>query len=299
MKKKTLPQPIRLLFVALRLRYEYRQVGAGFIIIAISIACNSNASNQQAESIAGQSAVATDIPYDTTINTIHVLVALCDNKYQGIVKVPARIGNGQDPDNNLYWGNAYGVRTYFKKSNEWKFVRLEKKISDQILERVVFKHVSKNYYPVADGYDGRYIKQCTIDFLNSTSGRSKDTLQVNDKVIGIGGNARMLSLIGHNGLMDFELPALEANTDGRKRDCIILACASKPYFSPHIKKAAANPILWTSNLMGPEAYTLHDALSAYINKESTESIRTKAATVYARYTKCSVKAARNLLVTGF
>jgi hypothetical protein len=247
----------------------------------------------------GSSAIGGDIPFDTTINTIHVLVALCDNKYQGIVKVPARIGNGQDPDNNLYWGNAYGVRTYFNKSKEWKFIRSQKNISDQILERVVFKHVSKNYYLVADGYDGRYIKECTIDFLNSTSGQLKDTVQVYDKTIGIGGNARMVSLIGHNGLMDFDLPALEANKDGRRRDCIILACASKPYFSPHIKKAAANPILWTSNLMGPEAYTLHDALSAYINKESTESIRTKAATVYAKYTKCSVKAAKNLLVTGW
>jgi hypothetical protein len=29
--------------------------------------------------------------------TIHVLVALCDNAHQGIVKVPAGIGNGQPP----------------------------------------------------------------------------------------------------------------------------------------------------------------------------------------------------------
>src|SRR5688572_22804615 len=28
---------------------------------------------------------------------IHIFVALCDNKYQGIVPVPAKIGNGQDP----------------------------------------------------------------------------------------------------------------------------------------------------------------------------------------------------------
>src|SRR5213596_1995295 len=34
----------------------------------------------------------------------HVLVALADNKYQGIVPVPAAIGNGDDPVRNLYWG---------------------------------------------------------------------------------------------------------------------------------------------------------------------------------------------------
>ncbi|MDR2238683.1 MAG: hypothetical protein LBE92_21425 [Chryseobacterium sp.] len=58
--------------------------------------------------------------FDEKTKTIHVLVALCDNKYQGIVPVPEKIGNGQDPDQNLYWGAAYGVRTYFKKSKEWK-----------------------------------------------------------------------------------------------------------------------------------------------------------------------------------
>src|SRR5512143_1123153 len=51
---------------------------------------------------------------------IHVVVALCDNVHQGIVPVPARIGNGDDPGNNLYWGAAFGVRTFFSKSTDWK-----------------------------------------------------------------------------------------------------------------------------------------------------------------------------------
>ncbi|WP_431199255.1 hypothetical protein ACQ86K_29370 [Mucilaginibacter sp. P19] len=52
---------------------------------------------------------------DTAFKVIHVFVALCDNKYQGIVPVPPAIGNGQDPETNLYWGSDNGVRTYFKK----------------------------------------------------------------------------------------------------------------------------------------------------------------------------------------
>ena len=31
----------------------------------------------------------------------HVIVALCDNESQGIVPVPARLGNGHDPGSNL------------------------------------------------------------------------------------------------------------------------------------------------------------------------------------------------------
>lgn len=98
--------------------------------------------------------------------TIHVLVALCDNKYQGIVPVPEKIGNGQDPKNNLYWGCGYGVKSFFKKQPEWKLIKEYKNVSLIILERVIFKHVSKQIYLVADAYDGKYIEQTTKDLLS-------------------------------------------------------------------------------------------------------------------------------------
>ena len=45
--------------------------------------------------------------------------------------------------------------------------------------------------------------------------------------------------------------------------------------------------------MCPEAYTLHDALSGYINNESNEQIRTKAALAYSKYQKWSEKTAKD------
>lgn len=134
--------------------------------------------------------------------TIHVLVALCDNKYQGIVKVPKGIGNGQDPNTNLYWGCGYGVRTYFRKSTDWKEVKCYK--SDRIrLERIVFKHKTKNYYLIADAYDGRNIKDCTIDLLRACSGAKKDSIIIDNEKIGLFGKAEVIAYVGHNGLMDF------------------------------------------------------------------------------------------------
>lgn len=231
--------------------------------------------------------------------TIHVLVALCDNKYQGIVPVPEKIGNGQDPDQNLYWGAAYGVRTYFKKSKDWKFLKSEK--TDSIrMERLIFQHVAKkNYYLVADAYDGQYIKECTKDFFYSSSGQMKDVLSINNTTIGIYGNSSLVSYIGHDGLMDFQLSESFKNTDGKTRDCIILACYSKKFFSPLLQETKAHPLVWSSHLMAPEAYILHDALTGYLNNESGEQIRTRAALAYSKYQKCSEKAARNLLVTGW
>ncbi|MBB4037529.1 hypothetical protein GGR21_003446 [Dysgonomonas hofstadii] len=230
--------------------------------------------------------------------TIHIMVALCDNQYQGIVKVPKGIGNGQDPNSNLYWGCGYGVRTFFRKSADWKEVR-KYKVNEVILERIVFKHKTKNYYLVADAYDGRYISDCTIDFLKSCSGIKKDTVMVGKTVIGISGNARLVSYVGHNGLMDFKLANTYQNTDDKTRDAIIIACASKQYFSQYLKTAKANPLVWSTHLMSAEAYTVHDAIRAYINGQPASAVREAAASAYNNYQKCGINGARRLLVTGF
>ena len=87
--------------------------------------------------------------------------------------------------------------------------------------------------------------------------------------------------------------------DPDARDAVILACASRNYFSAPLKKTSAAPLLWTSNLMAPEAYILHDALEGWTRGESAEEVRTRAAAAYSKYQKISVKAARGLLVTGW
>jgi hypothetical protein len=267
-------------------------------ILLISLGCDTRSGNKETAAKNPQAAPAVhNTRFDTTIKTIHVLVALCDNKYQGIVPVPAKIGNGQDPANNLYWGCAFGVRAYFKNSKSWTLVK-QYSIDSIKMERLVFKHKKENIYLVADAYNGKYIKACTIDFLKSCAGQVKDTLNVNGKTIGMYGNAKLLSFIGHDGLMDFKLAESFANADGKVRDAIILACISKKYFLPHIQQAKANPLVWSTGLMSPEAYTLHDAIEAYISKEPAENIRSSAASAYAKYQHCSEKAARGLLVSG-
>ena len=200
-------------------------------------------------------------------SAIHILVALCDNKYQGIVPVPKAIGNGQDPRNNLYWGTAYGIKTYFKRSDEWELVKSYSNL-DVVLERLVFKHFQKDIYLVVDAYNGKYIKQTTKDFLAYSSGNKKDVIEIEEELIGIAGHADLIGYIGHDGLMDFQLNEKYTNKDGVERDVIVLACYSKSYFEPHLDEANVNPLVWTTGLMAPEAYTIHDALSGYINGET-------------------------------
>lgn len=276
----------------------YKSVVHIAVVCLLITACTSAPKKEEPEKLPAKQVHLKNIAYtDTGFKVIHVFVALCDNKYQGIVPVPPKIGNGQDPDNNLYWGCDNGVRTYFKKSKDWQLIKTQK-VNQVILERLVFKHRTKKVYLVADAWDGQSIEKTTIDFLYSSSGQLKDTIHYHKQVIGIGGNAQLLAYIGHDGLMDFQLSNSFKNVDGKTRDCIILACISKKYFAGFVDQAKANPLVWTTGLMCPEAYTLHDAITGYIDQETNESIRNRAALAYNRYQKCGIKAARNLLVSG-
>lgn len=234
---------------------------------------------------------------------IHVLVALCDNENQGIVPVPPAIGNGEDAARNLYWGAMFGVKSFFKKKSEWQLLTEINRPSDAILERLVFKHKTKNVYMVADAYRGIEIKRTTIDFFASSAGAMNEAIEIKDGdktfKLGINGNADLIAYIGHDGLMDFQLKDSFTKQDEEKRDTIMLACISKSYFAEHLRKSGANPLLWTTGLMAPEAYVLHAAIEGWINNEDGEQVRNRAAAAYHSYQKCGLKAAQRLFATGW
>lgn len=232
--------------------------------------------------------------------TIHTFVALCDNQYQGIVPVPAKIGNGQDPKNNLYWGCGYGVKSFFKlKTTDWKLIATLPSPDTIILERVLFKHTQKNVYMLADAYDGKYIKQCIEDYMRTLNGQVKERIFYNQDTIAFGGNDELVAYTGHDGLMEFSIDIDYQEQTTNNRDAIILACYSKSYFENEVRQSGANPILWTTHLMAPEAYTLKAAIDGWLNGESGSEIDERAAQTYNQYQKCGIKGARNLFTTGF
>ena len=59
-----------------------------------------------------------------------------------------------------------------------------------------------------------------------------------------------------------------------------------------------SPLLLTTNLMAPEAYTLDAAVTTWAKGESSAKVRESAAAAYANYQKISVKAARGLFTGG-
>ncbi|MGZ4841422.1 MAG: hypothetical protein ACXV5J_06735 [Candidatus Angelobacter sp.] len=235
--------------------------------------------------------------------TIHVFVALADNKNQGIVPVPAKLGNGEDPEHNLYWGSAYGVKTYFTRSADWQLIASNRRPKPEILERCIFKHRSQNVFLVADAYQGKMIRQAITDFLEAAAGGETESVPAKiggqTFVLKVRGAADLVAYAGHDGLMDFQLTILPQGRAARHTPAIILACISKSYFSAPLRATGATPLVWTTGLMAPEAYTLKSAFDGWMLHESNEQIRERSAVAYDKYQKCGLKGARRLLVTGW
>lgn len=276
-------------------------------LVLVITGCASD-SQQQLASVreSAPSSIAQPAPAKNSVPVIHVFVALCDNVNQGIVPVSASLGNGDNPATNLYWGAAFGIKTFFSKNRDWLAltpVNASSKSPQVVLDRVVFRHRRTGAFLVAEAYRGSYIQRATEDFLDAAAGLPGEKLilkvDVKEVEIHVGGGASLLAYIGHNGLMDFQLSSAPKKHDKEKREAIILACASKSYFTDPLRSTGAQPLLWTTNLMAPEAYIMSAAVDGWLNGESDELIRLRAAKAYSSYQRIGLRGANGLFATGW
>lgn len=232
---------------------------------------------------------------------IHLRIPLCDNKNQGIVPVPEKLGNGFDLSNNLYWGAKYGFKNHFKRHTNWKLISSEKNQSNSILERVIFKKEIVNKteaFIVADAYKGDAMKECLEDYLNSVSGQVDEFIEVNNENLGIGSNADLLIFNGHNGLMDYDLELIPSE-DQIIRETSVIGCISHKYFKEHLLASKGYPLLMTTNLMAPEAYVVESVIESWLNLDDEKVIRQNAGIAYNKYQKCGIKGATKLFKHGW
>ncbi len=246
-------------------------------------------------------AAITPTAFADSPKVIHVFVALCDNASQGIIPVPAKIGNGEDLDNNLYWGCDDGLRSHFKQRKVWRLVTSQKSPKPDVLERLVFRHSRHDAWLVADAYRGSAIKLSLEDFFAAAAGRLEGEVTViggdEEKTIRIGGKSSLIAFIGHNGLMDFPLPVpAPARDPSKPAPAIVLCCKSDAFFTASLRQCGAEPLLMTTQLMYPGSFILHSALDGWLDAKSPRQLHDLAAAAYARNQKISTKAARGVFV---
>jgi hypothetical protein len=230
----------------------------------------------------------------------HVVVALVDNEHQGIVPVPAALGDGAAPRSNLYWGALYGVRTHFRGQRSWRALPIEPARDPRVLDRALFQlsvergGTRAKVFLVAEAWKGERIADAIRHFLELNRGGHVERLSIEGQEFEAGGAAHVVAFIGHNGLMDFAPPELQpAPASSHPRASIVLACFSGDYFTPLLATHSV-PLLTTNGLMAPEAYTLDAALRSWFSGASPAQVRAAAAGAYARYQKISERSALRL-----
>lgn len=271
-----------------------------FAVVLLSLGCSAvSALADVRERIAADAAGGRPL-------VAHVVVALCDNEHQGIVRVPDHLGNGQDPASNLYWGAAYGVRTFLTREAGWRVATRAASPRPEVRESLVLRTRTtdgRELFLVAEAWDGREMAGALTRFLRLAAGWDPETVAVADtgrvRQIEAGGASHLIAFVGHNGLMDGaaeEIPP--ANPDAHERSSVVLACASEPYFAGLLRAGGSAPLLLTTGLMAPESYTLDAVVRAWFGGGDEDDVCAAAALVYDRYQHCGVRAARNLFGCG-
>ena len=95
---------------------------------------------------------------------VAVFVALCDNASQGIIPVPAKIGDGNKPEDNLYWGCTEGLPTCLKAGKSWKLLKKEVPTDTRILARCIFTDTAGTVELAIEGWRGSEIGACLTAF---------------------------------------------------------------------------------------------------------------------------------------
>ncbi len=240
----------------------------------------------------------------------HLIVALADNKHQGIVPTTKTLGDGQNPKTNLYWGAMYGVDSFIPGKGRWKRLKLADTPQAPILKKSVFyRRIMRggkwvDAYIVAEAWDGRFIHQATNRFLGLSAGAHTETISLRkqEKIIKIeaGGKAHLTSYIGHNSFLDvFPLnkwfrKRIGQETNSLPRSAVVLACQSKAFFSNLLKTSDAHPLILTKGNMAPEAYTIEAIIRAWFQGKSLKQTHLAAAQAYKKYQNISLRASKLL-----
>lgn len=208
------------------------------------------------------------------VRKVRVYVALCDNETQGIAPVGEKIGNGDDPDSNLYWGCSDGIAVHFKKAGKWKVTNSESGVSDEVLRKITFKHTEEEIELVAYAYRGSEMMRCLTDFEKAAAGGEFD----------------LVAYIGHNALMDFKQAPPES-VDGNDTEVVVLCCLSEKYFKGRLEALGCRPLVMTSQFMYPGSFILSAAIEPWRKGAGLGEVRSAAGRAYATNQKISVRAA--------
>lgn len=236
---------------------------------------------------------------------VEVHVPLCEQTI--IACGNARLGNGDNPQTNLYWSTTPGFGSWFaRRGSGWKRVLRQQagETGDKdILELLVYRRSVTTPAPwrkrgapatfeidlVVRAWRGTAIDRALAAYAADLSGGAAHTLTLADQTtLEVGGAAQIVAWVGHNRLMDlapYTWPAPGASTKG----AIAIACHTAAYMEDNVPSSTRVPLLMTRDFLFANAAPLEATVLAFATGGSYGKIRIDAATAYAGVRERTVK----------
>lgn len=227
---------------------------------------------------------------------VQVHVPLCDNRVLRCGN--ARLGDGDDPDRNLYWATSGGFRGWFgRKGSGWTEVHRATNPEPDLLEvRVWRREIAATgalrarkirgkvpIYVVAYAWRGTAIDRAMNAYARDLFGTTPRRIELaNGDTLAAGGAARLVAFVGHNGWMDvseFAWPVPHAKP--ARKGTIAIACITEDYLVPAVPAATRVPLLFTRSLLFAGAHALEGAVTAFARGGDLAAIREGAVAAYA------------------
>ena len=218
-----------------------------------------------------------------------------------------KLGDGDNPETNLYWSTTPGFGEWFARRNSgWK--RVLKQTADQTGDADILAiHVYRRDITtpaawvkrgapkqfeldvVIHGWRGTSIDKALAAYADDVSGKgTRDLVLVDKSTLAAGGSAQLVAFVGHNRLMDldsFTWPEPGAIAKG----AIAIACDTAPYMKKQVSAKTRVPLLMTSDLLFANAAPLEAAVLAFASGGGFAEIRKGAATAYAGIQQVEVR----------
>ncbi|HEU0030534.1 MAG TPA: hypothetical protein VFQ53_07875 [Kofleriaceae bacterium] len=229
---------------------------------------------------------------------VEIHVPLCDNSI--IACGNAKLGDGDNPDTNLYWWTTPGFGSWFaRKGTGWKRVLKQRGeatgdkdvVAVEVYRRSITapaawqqRGVGKTFplVLVIHGWRGKAIDRALAAYAADLSDGPARTVTLDDgSKIAAGGAAQLVAWVGHNRLMDLDDYAWP-KPPARPIGMLAIACATAPYMEADVAGSSRVPLLMTRDLLFANAAPLEATVLAFVTGGGYARMRADATAAYAK-----------------
>ena len=249
-----------------------------FVLVALLVASPAAAASNEDTWLGDLTKrVVTDLAAGKPL-VVEVHVPLCDNSI--IPCGNARLGDGENPETNLYWSTTPGFGRWFaRRGGGWKReVLAETGDKDVLTVHVYRRTVRASSAWRKAGAPATFSLEVIVRAWRGTA--IDRALAQYAKDVSADDGAHIVAWVGHNRLMDlasFEWPAPAKTTKGT----IAIACHTAAYMEESVSASTRVPLLMTRDFLFANAAPLEGAVLAFASGGTYAQIRSDAAAAYA------------------